>query len=81
MSVCPKCGREEAAFGGWKCGYCAGRELGDAYHAGGMPEVERVAEQKRSGGGGGSGCLLALFTGGALTAAAGMATEVARHWG
>ncbi|WP_208876658.1 hypothetical protein [Streptomyces armeniacus] len=70
MATCSKCGREKAEFGGWDCGYCAGQELGSAYHRGGIPEVERVAEQKRSGkGGGGGGCLLVLFTGGAVTVA------------
>lgn len=78
MATCPKCRREEQAFGGWKCGYCAGQELGNAYHKGGTAEVERVSQQKRSeneggGGGGGSGCLLVLFSGGAITAALEMA--------
>lgn len=70
MATCPTCGREEHAFGAWKCGYCAGQEIGAAYHRGGLPEVERMAEQKRSGNGsGGGGCLLVLFSGGAITAA------------
>ncbi|MBA0050197.1 hypothetical protein E0L36_04570 [Streptomyces sp. AJS327] len=74
MATCPSCGREEAQFGEWKCGYCAGLELGNAYHRGGLPEVERVKERKRSENrGGGGGCLLVLFTGGAITTALEMA--------
>lgn len=70
MAICPTCGREEAPFGGRKCGYCAGRELGEAFHRGGEPEVERTARQMRGeSNSGGSGCLLVLFSGGAIMAA------------